>query len=342
MKRFLMPLIAFGSGLVVIAIFLAFASADPASALLAFFTRPFSSRWYVGNMLDLASLLIITGTGSALAMKGGTFNLGGESQLYAPAFITAILLSTTSAGANSVNSAFAPFILIAAFIAATLSGAALGFIPGILRAKLRTNELIVSFLLSAAIVPVLDYLVAGPFRDTNGSLIATAPVAHVFRMIHFMPPSTLNPALPVAIALAIIAWFFLYRSVRGRRYALSGKAPEFALFAGYRSVSVTVASMTLSGAFHGIAGFFAVTGTWFTCHQSMTAGLGWSALAVALIARANPAAVIPASLLYAWLKTASDSALLSTSMPFDSTSLVQAIVLLVVSARFIRTRGGAL
>lgn len=350
MKRFLMPLIAFGSGLATIALFLAFASNDPASALVSFFERPFSSRWYVGNMLDLASLLMIAGTGSALAIKGGTFNLGGESQLYASALVTAVILSAPAQNAASAHSAtatvhaaasFAPLVILGALAAATLTGALIGFVPGLLRAKARTNELIVSFLLSAALVPALDYLVAGPFRDANGSLIATAPIAAAYRLPRLLSPSTLNPSFAVACVLASLAWVFLFRSATGRRYALSGSASEFARLAGYRSDAVTVGSMTLSGALHGIAGFFAVAGTWLTCHQSMTAGLGWSALAVALIARANPAAVIPAALLYAWLETASNSALLSTQTPFDSTSLVQAVVFLVVSARYFRKKGGA-
>lgn len=346
MKRFLMPLIAFGSGLATIALFLAFASNDPASALVSFFERPFSSRWYVGNMLDLASLLMIAGTGSALAIKGGTFNLGGESQLYASALVTAVILSAPAQNAASTHAAatatpFAPLVVLGALAAATATGALIGFIPGVLRAKLKTNELIVSFLLSAALVPALDYLVAGPFRDADGSLIATAPIDAAYRLPRLLSPSTLNPSFAVACVLASLAWVFLFRSATGRRYALSGSASEFARLAGYRSDAVTVGSMTLSGALHGIAGFFAVAGTWLTCHQSMTAGLGWSALAVALIARANPAAIIPAALLYAWLETASDSALLSTQTPFDSTSLVQAVVFLVVSARYFRKKGGA-
>jgi len=63
--------------------------------------------------------------------------------------------------------------------------------------------------------------------------------------------------------------------------------------------------------------------------------MGWSALAVALIARSNLIAIIPAAILYAWLDTASDMAFLSSNSGFDSTSIVQAIILLVVSARFL-------
>lgn len=335
MKRFLAPLAAFGSGLAVITIILACTGSDPAETVRAFFTRPFSSMWYVGNMLDLAGLLMLAGAGSALAMKGGTFNLGGEAQLYAPAFVTAAILSASSTALAPTTALPAPAVFAFALFAAAFTGALLGFIPGILKARFGTNELIVSFLLSAAIVPVLDYLVAGPFRDTGGSLIATPAIDRAFRLTRLLAPSTFNVSFFVAVLLALASAFLLKNTVSGYRYRMTGAAPEFARFAGFRVKAVTVSSMTLSGLFHGLAGFFAIAGTWFMCHQGLTAGMGWSALAVALIAKANPLAVIPSALLYAWLETASDSALLSTATGFDTTSIVQAVIFLVVSAQFL-------
>jgi riboflavin transport system permease protein len=356
-RRFIVPFAAVGSGIVVIAAILAFTGSDPAATIRSFFLKPFSSRWYFGNMLDLAALLMIAGTGSALAMKGGTFNLGGEAQLYAPALVTAVLLAPAATGANvalangvssaagsaatqaATAAALSPpalaALFAAAFFAAALTGALLGFIPGILKARFGTNELIVSFLLSAALVPVLDYLVAGPFRDRDGSLIATPSILKAFHLPSLLRPSTFNPDFFLAIALAIATAVFLRKTKAGYRFRVTGTAPEFARFAGFPATSVTTLSMTVSGLFHGLAGFFAITGTWFTCHQGITSGMGWSALAVALIARANPAAVIPAALLYAWLETASDAALLSSVSGFDTTSIVQAVIFLVISARFL-------
>lgn len=345
MKKFMTPLvtigITLGAGLLFISAILAASGHAPALTLQAFFTRPFSSAWQFGNMLNLAGLLILAGTGSALAIRGGTFNLGGEVQLYAPALVTAVILAGASSGTGTIAAAAPasdflalPLLLIAG-AAAVLTGALLGFIPGTLKAKFGTDELIVSFLLSAALVPTIDYLVAGPLRDPAGSLMATTPIDKAFRLPSLLAPSSFNLSFFLAIALALCAAFVLRNTGAGYRYRVTGAAPEFARFEGFPVGGITAASMTLAGAFHGLAGFFAITGTWFTCHQGLTSGMGWGALAVALIARASPAAVIPAAILYAWLETASDTAMLSSASGFDTTSIVQAVIFLVVSARYL-------
>jgi len=332
-KRFAAPVIAMALGLAVVALIIAGSTQNPAAALRAFFIKPFSSAWYVGSFLNLAGLLTLAASGAALAIRGGTFNLGGESQLYAPALFTAVALSSIRAGTLSSPAVIAVFA--ATLIAATALGALLGFFPGVLKAKFGTNELIVSFLLSAAIVPVLDYLVSGPFRDTSGSLIATREIDKIFRLPQILPPSSLNPSVFAALAISLALGVALEMTAIGYRYRLVGVAPEFARYAGFPARGITAASMALSGALHGLAGFFAITGTWFTCHQGITSGMGWGALAVALIARSNPFAIPIAALLYAWVQTAADAALLSSTAGFDSASIVQAIVFLVISARFI-------
>lgn len=89
---------------------------------------------------------------------------------------------------------------------------------------------------------------------------------------------------------------------------------------------------------HGVTGFFAVTGTYFTCHEGFSAGMGWNALSVALIAKNNPFFVFPAAILLSYIITATDCAVLESSMSLNSTFLVQGIVLIVVSAQFVIER----
>lgn len=347
MRRFSVPIAAFLSGLAAIAIILAFSGDNAYLTIRAFFARPFSSWWYLGNMLNMAGLLIIAASGAAFSLRGGTFNFGGEAQIYAAALVTALMLSDMGPFSHMsrrfpdvqdfslIQNLQIVGILASALLAAVLIGAALGFIPGILRARFRVSELLVSFLLSAAVVPILDYLIAGPLRDRTGNLLATKPIFQVFRIAPIVPPSIFNFSFFVALALAILGSLFLSKTAPGYRFCVSGTASEFARFTGYSVETVTVASMTLSGMIHGLTGFFAITGTWYMCHQGLSAGMGWSALAVALIARTSPIAVIPAAILYAWLETASDMAVLFSATGFDSTSIVQGIILLVVSARFL-------
>lgn len=326
-------LATFGAALTAIILILIFSADDPAAALTAFFTKPFSSWWYFGNTLNTAALYILAGTGSALALRAGTFNLGGESQIYAPALAAAVTIPA-AASILPDGAAVSGWLSLSAGLAAALAaGALLGFIPGWLRAKRGTSELLTSFLLSAACMPVVDFLIVGPFRDGSNNLVATRALPETVRLAPFALPSYLNASFPAALLIALAAALFLARTGPGFKYRVSGTAAEFARFSGYPVGGIAAAGMTISGALHGAAGFAAVAGTWYRCHQGFSAGMGWSALAVALMAKSEPLAVIPAAFILAWLQSASGAAMLSTRLGFDATALIQAVIFLVVSAR---------
>lgn len=310
-----------------------------------FILGPFSSVWHTGNLLNRAGLLMFASSGAAFALKAGTFNLGGEAQIYASALAAAMVLASPAASSAAVQAASASaasadgagggavvFCFALALVLAVLTGALLGGIPGALRAKFGTSELLTSFLLSAALLPVLDYLTGGPLRDPGKNLLATPAIAEAYRMKQLLPPSLMNASFFLAIGAAVAVSLFLSQTRAGYRLSVAGTASEFAAFAGFPVGHITVAGMTASGALHGLAGFFAITGTWFMCHQGFSAGMGWSALAIALIARRKPLAVIPASLLYAWIESASGLAVLSSRAGFDSTAIVQGFIFLFISA----------
>ena len=92
--------------------------------------------------------------------------------------------------------------------------------------------------------------------------------------------------------------------------------------------------MTLSGMLSGLAGFFAVAGTYGRCHQGFSGGLGWSAIAVALIARNRPLALFPAALVYGWLTSGSNAAQLTAGLKLDTSAFIQAVVLIMATVHF--------
>lgn len=337
MRKIVIPLVAFFSGILVISLVLLFSSETPSISLAAFFTRPFSSWWNAGNLLNKAGLLMLAASGAAFALKSGTFNLGGEAQIYAPALLTAVFLSNPAI--QTAGKSAQGWFFVLTFILALLTGAVIAGIPGILRAKFRINELLTSFLLSAAIVPLIDYLISGPLRDSKKNLLATRAIGEVFRLTPFLRPALLNISFLIAIICTLLAWLFITKTRAGYKLTISGTAPEFARFIGFPVPATAGTGMFISGALHGLTGFFSVTGTWYLCHNGGTAGMGWSALAIALIARGNLLAVIPSALLYAWLETASETAVLATRFSFDSTSLIQGVIFLVVSARGLKKFG---
>jgi simple sugar transport system permease protein len=322
-------LLSVGAAVALTTLIIVLASSDPAATLGAFFIGPWRSAWFLGNTLDGVALLLTASLGIALAFRGGCFNRGGEGQIYLGGLAASAVLLAAPAGAAGGGS-FG--LLCLAGLTALTTGGLMGGLSGLLRKRFGANELITSFLLSAALSPVADYLIAGPLRNPVGNLMATARFAFTLKRI--LPPSNLSVSFVFALILVCLGHVFIYRTVWGYRYKVSGSAPDFARYGGINPDRRLIPAMGVSGALNGLTGFFAVAGTYGLCHQGFSGGLGWNAIAVALIARNRPLALIPTALVFGWLKAGSDSALLSRGLSFETTAFIQAVVLILATIHF--------
>jgi simple sugar transport system permease protein len=322
-------LITVAGAVLLSALLIAFSAASPQTSLRAFFAGPWASPWFLGNTLDGIALLLAASLGVTLAFRGGCFNLGAEGQVY----IGGLAASAALLGPATGNGASA-LLLCLACLAAVAAGGAMGALSGVLKTRFGANELITSFLLSAALSPAADYLIAGPLRETGGNLLATERFAANRLLPRLLPPSCLSLSFVFALVLILLGHVFLYRTVWGYRFKIAGSAPEFARYGGINAERCWIPAMTVSGGLAGLTGFFAVAGTYGLCHQGFSGGLGWNAIAVALIARNRPLALIPAAFIYGWLKAGSESALLARGLSFETSAFIQAAVLILVTVHF--------
>jgi simple sugar transport system permease protein len=211
----------------------------------------------------------------------------------------------------------------------------MAFVPALLKQFKNADVLLTSFLVSAATIPLIDALIAGKFRDVSGNLLATPLIAAKFQFTRLLEPSSLNTSVIPALILCAGMWYYLFRTASGRRLTIWGKAPEFAAYSGYSETRVVCFSLLGSGALHGLTGFFAVCGTYYSCQSGFYSGMGWNALSCALIAQSNPAALVPVGLIISWLYTGASRVSLTQNFGFDISSLIQGIVLFFISAHFI-------
>jgi simple sugar transport system permease protein len=297
--------------------------------LWAFFIGPWASPWFLGNTLDSIALLLTASLGALASFRGGTFNLGGEGQIYLGGLAASVVL--LAGGGNSPLPG--PVTLFAAALAAMITGGVLGSVSGILKKRLGANELITTFLLSSALIPVADYLIEGPWRDRAGNLLAMPVFAGDRRLLSLLPPSHLSISFFFALLLVIGGHIVLNKTVWGYRFALGGAFPGFAAYGGLEPEKCWIPSLVISGALSGLAGFFAVAGTYDRCHLGFSGGLGWNAIAVSLICRNRPLALIPAALIYGWLRAGADSALLAARIDLETSAFIQAAVLLAATLR---------
>ena len=298
-------------------------SKTPGSTLYFFFLGPFRNTFNFGNMLNTCIPLILGGLGISIAMKTGSLNLGGEGQIYSGAFVCTITALTL------------PHIGFFGGLSAVLAGAVFAglacALSGAFKAAWKTNELITTFLVSNILIRVVNYLLNGPFLDPETNLQAAKKIDGSLHLSKIMLPSNLSAALYIALAVLIIAYIFLYKTKRGYEFRISGANEIFARYGGINTKLNTIAAMFLSGAMYGLAGGLLVLGTHHTVIKDFSEGLGWNGIAVALIARFYPPALIPASLFIAWIGSGARIAMQNSCITFEIAFIVQAMILFLAT-----------
>jgi simple sugar transport system permease protein len=120
-------------------------------------------------------------------------------------------------------------------------------------------------------------------------------------------PSTgsINGMLLVAIALGFIFWFVVNRTRFGFELRASGANPIAARVSGVNSKRMTFIALVISGAIAGLSGLPAVLGETHSYNMGFRSGIGFSAIAVALLGRNSAGGMAFSALLFGFLEVSS-------------------------------------
>lgn len=325
-------LVALALALAVAVLLLALLSENPWGALRAFFVGPVGSGLAWGNLLNQTLLLTLTGLAASLAFGAGSFNLGGEGQTYTGglAALAAALVLPVALGMVGT---------LVALLAGVAAGALLGGFSGWLKVRFDADEMITTFLLSASAVPFVNAIMTGPGLGAPESmLIQSRPAPEAFWLPGLLAPSNFHVGVLVALPLVVVFGLLVNHTTWGYRLKLMGRNRDFAQYAGISTGVYALVPLGLSGALHGLAGALGVLGTQHALVQGFSYGWGWNGIAVALIARTNPWAVLPAALLLAFLDQASRTVVLQGQFPFQLSALFQAAILFFITAKIVLPR----
>src|SRR5205807_6183943 len=153
-----------------------------------------------------ATPLIFTGLAVAVALRGGLLNIGAEGQLYLAAFATAWV------GIKFANLPAALLVPLCC-LAAIGAGAVWGAIPGVLKARFGSHEVINTIMLNFVAVALVGYLTQYHYRIPGDPLMETAPIgasAHIARLGQFIPGFPVRIPLNMAFLLALVACWLVY------------------------------------------------------------------------------------------------------------------------------------
>jgi len=276
-------------------------------------------------MIAFMAPLIVAGLGISFAFESHNFNLGGEGQIYAGS-LAAVLV------AIAMKEQSAALIWLASFTAAAAAGGALGALSGFLKRRLAVDELISSFLVSSIVVLVVDFCITGPFQDPLSNFQATRAIPPAAALPKILPPSSLSTGIFAALLAMVLGKFILARTRFGFELRLCGANKDFARYAGIDEGLYALVPMLISGALHGVAGALMIFGSYGRLLRGFSSGVGWSAIAVALIARNNPLALLPAAAFYAYLDAGSKSVMMGAGASQEIVGSIQAVIFLFITA----------
>ncbi|MGH4039119.1 MAG: ABC transporter permease [Sphaerochaeta sp.] len=297
-------------------------SDEPILTLNAIFVGPLSNLYYFGNTLNSIIPLMLGGLGILVALKCGLMNLGGEGQIYIGALFASIFAYKFQ-GLGYISIVIG--LIAGFFISSLIAG-----ISGIFKVKYNTSEMITSYLISVVVTYITNYLISSPFKDPNTNLVATSKIKYMLHDI--LLPSQLTTGIIYAVIIIIAINRILNHTRFGYENRMVGYNKEFARYGGISINKTYMLSMLLSGGLHGLAGGFAIVGTYGTAIKSFSSGMGWNAIAIALIALNNPLGVIPAAFFFAWINQGTLIAMQTTNITSDIALIVQSCILFLTTS----------
>jgi general nucleoside transport system permease protein len=289
----------------------------------------------ITETLVAATPLIFTGLAISISFRAGMFNIGGTGQVLLGALGATLAAFTLQGQVPSF------VILVVALVTGTLFGAFWGFIPGFLKARTGAHEVITTIMLNYVAAQVVFFMLRSPTLRQPGS---TAPVSKNMSTFVDVPPILDLPAIRLdygfvfALVMAAAVSFLLFRTTKGFELRAAGFNMTAARYAGMSAGGSMMLAMALSGALCGMAGSFLVVGTVGQLSLDIDGGVGFNAIALALLAGLRPSGVVLAALLFGALSNGGKLMGIQSGIPFDLLTFIMALVIMFVAApRLIRT-----
>ena len=325
-------LLAFAlSGIVILII-----GEDPVRAMRLMVTGALGSTSGWGYTLYYTTNFLFTGLAVSIAFQARLFNIGGEGQAMLGGLGVALVCL------------FIPWpnwwtAIIAAMLAAAITGAAWAAIPAWLQAKRGSHIVITTIMFNFIAFSLLNYLLSHVLRPPTAMDPASARFPNTVRLprlsdmleplgIEFSRSGPANVTLFIALLACVLAWVLLWRTRLGYEIRAFGQSEPAAHYAGISSVRIIMVAMLISGALAGLMAVNSVMGGPQRLIMNAVEGAGFIGIAVALMGRSHPFGIIPAALLFGFLYQGGAELALETRIPREMIVIIQALVILFTGA----------
>ncbi|MDQ1639390.1 MAG: ral nucleoside transport system permease protein [Pyrinomonadaceae bacterium] len=333
LRELLFPLIAVIAAFIVGGILILIIGDDPIVAYKLLIGSALSWPDGIGYTLFYATPLIFTGLAVLVALRCGLLNIGAEGQLYVAAFATA-WVGITFAHLS------AWLLLPLCFLAAIVAGGVWGAIPGVLKARFGSHEVINTIMLNFIAVALVSYFTQYHYKTPGDPIMQTTEIgggAHIARIGKILPgfPERipLNLAFILALVCCVLVYLFLWRTKWGYELRATGSNPTAAEYGGISIRKQIIIAMTISGSLAGLVGINEVLGYRYRYYDGFSSSYGFTGIAVALLGRNHPVGVLLSAILFGMLIRGGifvDA--FTNNVTKDLVDVLQGVVILFVAA----------
>lgn len=272
----------------------------------------------------LAIPLLITGLGIGIAFKMRFWNIGGEGQIIMGA------VAASYFALFQYKNIPGPLNLIIMLLVAMLAGGLWGLIPAFFKNKWGTNETLFTLMLNYIALEVIRYLQFGPWRDPKQ--MGFPKIAMFDASVRLPKVFGVNIGWIAALVLVALMYFYMTKSKQGYQISVVGESERTASYAGMNVHRIVLRTMFISGAICGLTGYFTVAGANYTLSETVTGGVGFTAITVAWLAKLNPVVMIPISIFLAMLQKGANSVQTIHKIPSSVSEILTGLILFFMLA----------
>ncbi|RKD27498.1 nucleoside ABC transporter membrane protein [Caminicella sporogenes DSM 14501] len=326
--KFLVPILSVLFGFLAGAIIMIFTGINPLDGYRALVKGVLGNPRKFGEWIVVSTPLMFTGLAVAFGFRTGLFNIGAEGQL---------IMGSLAAVAVGILVKMPKIIhLPLALLAAAVVGALWAFIPGILKAKFKVHEVVVTIMLNYTALHLVNYgikILPGSTNTRTVNINSTASLSSEF-LSKLTSHSRLHWGFVVAFIAALAFWYIIEKTTFGYELRAVGFNPHASEYAGMKVNRNIVLSMMISGAFAGLAGAMISIGTFdYARVIGGFEGYGFDGIAVALLGNNSGLGIVISAFLFGALKAGS-SAMALAAVPKEIANIIMAFIVLFAAMNY--------
>lgn len=265
-------------------------------------------------------LLTTLSLGIAVAFRMKFWNIGAEGQFYMGAFGAAL----AAFGFPELHPALLlPLMALFAFV----FGGLWAMIPALLKAKFSTSETLVTLMMNYIAVSFISYLQYGPWKDPAS--LGAAKIARFSDNAILPKVFGIHAGWIIMLALVAIMTIVLKYTKLGYQIDVLGESETTARYAGMNTLKIMFAAVMISGGLCGMAGFMQASAIEKSITDSMSGGLGFTAVITAWLAKLKPPVIVVVSFAFSMLLQSGKS-LQVIGIPSSITEILQGVIIFFV------------